>query len=456
MKKLNSRRQFLKSAGLFTMTLLTTSCTEIAGISKKSSKKANIIIFLSDDHGYYDTGCYGNKVVRTPNIDKLADEGLKFNLALTPTAMCSPSRSAMYTGLYPHRNGCHKNHSSIKPGVKTLPDYLKPLNYRVALAGKRHIKPIKQFGFEYMGLNFGQIKNFMKSCTDNPFCLIMTPPLPHAPAGGYTKGTTYDPKEIPLPIYLVDTPELRQCRSHYYDLITKTDDMFGKTMDIVENLNLKDDTMLIYTSDHGAGFQFEKWTCYDGGLKVPFVVRWPGVVKASTQTDAMISFVDVVPTLIEIAGGTVPDDLDGKSFLDVLKGKTNEHHEFIFGTHTTEGIKEGRIYPIRSVRTKTYKYIRNLNPDGKFTNLITERPRAGWASWKEVAKHDSFAARQVRFYQKRGAEELYYICTRPYEIYNIAEIPFHEEVKNSLSKKLDEWMKQQGDRGLEAELDDKE
>ncbi|MBA7613629.1 Ulvan-active sulfatase [subsurface metagenome] len=450
-----NRRDFLNTVGLGAASVAIQGCTSAAKqpTTDVNKSKPNIVLFLADDQGIDDVGCYGNNVVRTPNIDRLAEEGLQFKLAFTPTAMCSPSRSALYTGLYPHRNGCHPNHSSIKPGIKSLPHYLKPLGYRIALAGKTHIKPREQFPFEYMRLRPERIEKFMTLAKDKPFCLVVASHEPHGPhkQGGYKPG------QIPVPPYKLDTPQTRQQLANYYTDIDLLDKEVGGILGLLKKHNLEQNTLFVYASDHGYNI-FAKWSCYDAGLHVPFIVRWPGKVKPGTITDAMVSFVDVLPTFIEAAGGKPPGDIDGRSFLPVLLRRKKKHHDAIFGAHTTRGIISGRAYPIRSVRTRTHKYIRNLNPEGMFQCVsthgrnYTELNDGVWGSWKEKARTDTFAAERVRMYQHRPAEELYDLTKDPYELKNIADDPAQQKLFTSLRKKLDAWMKQQGDRGMEAEM----
>lgn len=450
-----NRRDFLNTVGLAAASVAIQGYTSAAKqpTTEVNKSKPNIVLFLADDQGIDDVGCYGNNVIRTPNIDQLAKEGLRFNLAFTPTAMCSPSRSALYTGLYPHRNGCHPNHSSIKPGIKSLPHYLKPLGYRVALAGKTHIKPREQFPFEYMGLKDERIEKFMTLAKDKPFCLVVASHEPHGPhkQGGYKPG------QIPVPPYKVDTPQTRQQLANYYTDIDLLDKEVGGILGLLKKHNLEQNTLFVYTSDHGYDI-FAKWSCYDAGLHVPFIIRWPGKVKAGTVTDAMVSFVDVVPTFIEAAGGKPPGDIDGRSFLPVLLGRKKKHCDVVFGAHTTRGIISGRAYPIRSVRTRTHKYIRNLNPEGMFQCVsthgrnYTEISDGVWGSWKKKAGTDAFVAERVRVYQHRPAEELYDLTKDPHELKNIAADPAQQKLLASLRKKLDAWMKQQGDGGMEAEM----
>ncbi len=450
-----NRRDFLRAMSLGAASQVIHGCTGAANqhTSSTGNGKPNMVLFLADDQGIDDVGCYGNNVIRTPNIDRLAEEGLRFKLAFTAAAMCSPSRSALYTGLYPHRNGCHPNHSSIRPGVKTLPQYLKPLGYRVGLAGKTHIKPREQFPFEYMGSRPEQIEKFIVSSKAQPFCLVVASNEPHGPH----KQGGYKPQEVPVPPYKVDTAETRKQYADYYTDIDLLDMEVGRVLGLLKRHNLEENTLFVYASDHGYGI-FAKWSCYEAGLHVPFIVRWPGKVKPGTVTDAMVSFVDVLATFVEAAGGKPPRDIDGRSFLPVLLGREKKHHDFIFGAHTNRGIISGKAYPIRSVRTGTHKYIRNLNHQGMFQCVsthgrdYTEINNGVWGSWKQKGKTDAFAAKRVKMLQYRPAEELYDLRKDPHELNNLADNSAQQKILASLRQKLDAWMKQQGDLAMEAEM----
>ena len=346
------------------------------------------------------------------------------------------------------RNGAYPNHSKVRPGVKSMPAYLSKLGYRVALAGKTHIGPREQFPFEYVKRE--AIGRFLADVGPSPFCLVFATNDPHLP---WAKNTDYEPKDFTVPPYLVDLPETRAAMADYYTDVTNMDQEVGQALDALEEAGRDDDTLVVYTSDQGAQFPFGKWTCYDTGLRVPFLLRWPGQIEGGTTSDAMVHFVDVLPTLVELAGGSPPNDLDGRSFADVLRGKTAKHHDAVFGVHTTLGIIAAtEPYAIRSVRTDRYHYLRNLNHDGAFYNVLIAKDKMYWPAWVEQAKTDSHAAGLVERYQRRPAEELYDVEKDPYELNNLAGDPALQGVKAELAKQLDQWMQQQGDEGVATEL----
>ena len=191
------------------------------------ARRPNIVMVLSDDHTKTDTGCYGSKAVKTPNIDRLATEGMRFRSAFAATAMCVPSRATLYTGLYPMRHGAWPNHSRVHDKMRSLPHYLKPLGYRVAVAGKTHFRPRECFPFEILcspaevttkDLRLAAVDRFLAGLKGAPCCLFVCTSDPHVP---WPEQSEYDPKNVALPPYLVDTPATRKWMARYYSEVSR-------------------------------------------------------------------------------------------------------------------------------------------------------------------------------------------------------------------------------------------
>ena len=434
--------------------------------AKTASERPNIFMLFTDDVTVWDHGCYGNSGVDTPRIDQLAREGLKFNHALTPTPMCTPSRSAMYTGLYPFRNGAHPNWSKVKPGTKSLAHYMSSLDYRVLLFGKVHMWPKESFPFEHYPDDFGgssggggpgpDMRRILADPGDKPLCVFCTKFGAHAfwPTNPYG----YDPSRVNIPAYHVDTPETRKMRACYYSAIHGLDDAVGNILDLLDETGQSNKTLFIYAADHGTGWPHERQNLYDNGIKIPFIARWPGRIKPDTETNALISLVDIAPTFIEIAGGDVDpvvsrcggQPLDGKSFLPVLLGEKDKHHDAVYGA-ISWAIMDA--YPMRCVRTKRYKYIYNIDWRYEYPSMwagldyAKQYCKPVWDSWVERAKTDAHAADRIRAELYRPEEELYDIQTDPYEMKNLAGDPAHRETLLGLRRKVRDWMAQQGDDG---------
>ena len=424
-------------------------------VTAKTSRP-NILIVIADDLNKDCVGVYGNKDVKTPNIDHLAREGMRFNLAFTSTAMCAPTRQQMYTGLYPVKSGAYPNHSKVKPGTKSLVHYLKALGYRVGLSGKRHFGPPGSFPFEQLSnkVNPSAIREFVNRDENQPFCLVVTSSSPHVPWNS-GDASQYNPSKLNVPPYLVDTKEMRLSLTRYYGEITDLDREVGLCMKILKNAQQIKNTAMIFTTEQGAQYPGCKWTCYENGLNVGFIVRWPGVVKPGSVTDAMIHYVDVVPTLIEMAGGKAIYGLDGRSFLGVLQGKTIHHNTVTYGVHTQMNAigSPPTGYAVRSVRDEKWKYIINLNHKVTYNNALTKNDKENyWASWLREAKTNPGAARLVERYLNRPPEELYDLSKDPYELNNLAEEEIYSKLKDRLREQLQDWMASQGDQGQATEL----
>ncbi len=287
--------------------------------------------------------------------------------------------------------------------------------------------------------------------SNTPFCLFACSNEPHSP---WNKGdaSRYPPAGIKLPPYFVDTPATRQAMSNYLAEISYFDGQVGMILDRLKQHRLADNTLVIVTSEQGSSFPFGKWTCYDTGLQTAIIARWPDRIPPGTISQAMIEYVDVLPTFVEAAGSNPPPALEGRSLLPVLTGKATEHKQHVFGIHTTRGINNGSDYfGIRSVRGRRFKYVLNLTPEVTFRNACTNAKV--FQSWKAVVQNDQDAADKVRRYQHRPAEELFDMNQDPYEWSNLADDPKHAQIKADLKRQLAAWMSDQGDLGQQTELE---
>ena len=263
----------------------------------QADERPNLLLFLADDMTYTDVGCFGNPDVRTPNIDRLAKQGLRLTRCYNSAPTCSPLRQSLFTGLYPVRNGAHPNHSRVHEGVKSLPHHLRPLGYRVGLVGKRHEAPASAFPFEQLGGRHGdggrtpagadlpldRAKAFMARDDGQPWCLVVASNQPHTP---WNRGdaSVYPPEKLTVPPYLVDTKRLREGLSKYYAEISYMDQQVGEVVDILREMKQAENTVILWLSEQGSQLPFGKWTCYDMGIHAAAVVRRRSrlVVEASS------------------------------------------------------------------------------------------------------------------------------------------------------------------------------
>lgn len=416
-----------------------------------AQNKPNIVIYLADDQGQTDSSVYGAKVLQTPTVDKLAKAGLTFNNAFIASPACAPSRAALLTGLMPARNGAEANHTYPKSGTVVLTRKLQESGYKVLGFGKvAHDKMNKECGFDFYSEPRVNLYNhvseyFRNNDTKQPVCLLVGDRRAHVP---WTTKNIYDPGKLKLPSYFIDTKETRQHWAAYYSDITGLDDEMGKIYQLARE-KFGDNFIFIYSADHGGQWPFGKWNLYDAGIKVPLIVVWPGHIAPDTRTNAMVSWIDIFPILLDLTGSKMPADLDGKSFRKVLDGKSDKFRKYIYTTHT--GDEKMNVYPIRSVRDNRFKYIRNLHPDTYHSNHsdILRKPNAGayWDSWDEAAQADPKAAALIQKYFVRPAEEFYDIQNDPDEQINLIDCTTYQKQINQMRKLLSEWMKDQGDLG---------
>ncbi|WAJ71795.1 sulfatase family protein [Catenovulum adriaticum] len=427
-------------------------------------KQPNFLIFISDDLTFRDIGVYGNPDVKTPNLDAFAKQGLKFNQAFSSSAMCAPTRMELYSGLQPVRSGAHPNHGAAYEGTRSLPNYLRPLGYRVALMGKRHEAPHASFSFEYLGgkhgdtkqsqidLNLKLAERFFKE-TDQPWALIVATNQPHTPWFRGDK-SAYLPESLTVPDYLVDTIETRRALSAYYAEITYMDQQFGTIMNMLEESGEANNTLAIYLSEQGSNFPFAKWTLYDNGHRAAALMRWPNNINREQETEAIIQYADIVPTLIEAAGGdTTNIPLDGKSLLGVISNPAKTHRQYAYAVQTTKGIYSGSdSYPIRTIRSNTYRLVWNLNHQQAFSNTVVKQggPSGTLNSW---LKKDELALARANAYSQRPEFELYDVKQDPYELTNLAGKKELSHIQEKLFNELKAWMAQQGDKGVMTEAD---
>ncbi|QDT84166.1 sulfatase-like hydrolase/transferase [Gimesia chilikensis] len=415
--------------------------------------RPDMVIFLSDDHTWRDSSVYGSPDIKTPNMDRLAAQGMTFNNAFVASPSCAPSRAALLTGLYPANNGAEPNHSRPRVEIKKLPAYLQELGYEVVSFGKvGHYKQTPEYGFD-IARHFRYhedvaihkaIEWLQQRDSNRPLCLFVGTNWPHVPWP--EEIGDIDPAALQVPPHHVDTPVTREWRAKYMAAIQTMDRELGQVYDVARQ-KLGDDVFFLHTSDHGAQWPFGKWNLYDEGIRTPLIVSWPGQIKPGVRTDAMASWIDILPTLIDVAGGTPPDSIDGRSLLPVLKGETTTHREVIFTTHSGDG--DNNVYPMRAARTLDgWKYIRNLHPEFRFTSHVTNaRAKNGyWDSWVQKAITDPQARQKVRRYLERPDEELYQVNTDPYEQQNRVNEPEQAERLRILRQQVDDWLAETGDQ----------
>lgn len=450
----------------------------------KDRTMPNIILIVSDDHGTGDLGCYGNEAIRTPNLDRLASEGVRFNNAYATTASCSASRSVILTGLYNHANGQfghmhHYHHFSAFDHVQSLPVLLQELGgYRTGRIGKYHLAPESIFHFQEVikgnSRNPVEMANntlsFMSA--DEPFFLYFCTSDPHRSGetlpgdlganrfgnkdAGYdgVKQVQYDPSEVIVPAYLPDTQQTREELAQYYQSVTRVDQGVGQLFENLQQLKKWDNTIIIYISDNGIAFPGAKTTVYQPGLNLPLIVKNTDQKLAGSVSDDLVNWADLTPTILDLAGvlpkaesrldsiyaggsskwdNTANQTFHGSSFKDVLQGEPSDERKEVFASHTFHEIT--MYYPMRVVITDRYKLIWNIAYQLPFPHATDL-----WAAstWQATLKSEAqvYGPRTTTEYTFRPEYELYDLQSDPFESQNLAGEEQYRETLNAMIRKI--------------------
>ncbi|MDR2473746.1 MAG: sulfatase [Tannerella sp.] len=427
-----------------------------------AADKTDVVVIMADDLATNEIGCYGGRNISTPNIDRLAAEGIRFTNNYASCTMSVPIRASLYTGLYPARHGSFQNHKTSFANIKSITSYLPDVGYRVGRTGKRHTTPHKVYQFEeipgfevdcvYPSANYttAGIRDFITS-SEQPYCLFVCSTNPHVP---WTEGdrTKIDPDKIVLPPNFVDNSETRRLYRDFLAEITALDEQVGAVLKMLEETGRLDKTLVIFLGEQGPQFPFGKWTCYAFGQHSALIARYPAKIKANTVSDAIVQYEDITPTIIDLAGGTPIANIDGRSFLPVLYGQAKEHRQWAYGIHNN--IPEGTAYPIRSIQDKRFKLILNLTPDVPYFEkhmMDVKNKEQVWASWTASSARDNVSGDIVNRFVHRPAVELYDLETDPWELHNLAADNRYAARITEMKAELLKWMEQQKDRGAEMD-----
>ena len=402
-------------------------------------------------------GCYGDRVARTPNVDRLAAEGCRYPNAFTTTPVCAPNRSAVITGMYPTSVGTHHmrtthTHAAC-PGlptpygavvphfVKCFSEYLRAAGYYCTNNEKTDYQfepPLTAWDACVEGAHWRDREG------DQPFFAVFNPESTHESGMWEEEGEPEtDPEAVELPPYLPDTLECRKALARQYDHIAQNDALLGELLQQLEEDGLADNTIVFHWSDHGEGLPRSKRWLYDTGLRVPLIVRWPGRLAPGSVDGRLVSMIDLGPTVLSLTGTPIPYHMQGQPFL----GPHAVEREYVFATRDRYDTSYDMV---RGVRGRRYKYLRNYRP---------ELPRMLWVAYRnrhpimrEIWRrylHDELEGPQKWFAEtSRPIEELYDTAADPYELTNLANDPQHLSVLERMRRALDDWRAEVGDLGV--------
>ncbi|MDP6424956.1 MAG: sulfatase [Planctomycetota bacterium] len=441
-------------------------------------QRPNLLLITADDLNCDSVGAFGSTVAgTTPNIDRLAKEGMRFTRAHVTIAVCQPCRAVWMTGRYPHRSGGHGFHKLTKKNVPILPGLLREAGYRVGILGKvKHSTPYASFRWDYAydQKDLGQGRNpklyaeragkFFKGAAQakRPFFLMANSHDPHRPFNGndrkivYAKGEGaarpsrgFSPEEIKVPGFLADLPAVRREIAEYMSSVRRCDDTVGALLGALEDSGLAESTVVVFLSDHGMALPFAKTNCYLHSTRTPLIVRWPERVKAGEEDrDHFVAGIDLLPTLLEIAGVAVPEGIDGTTFATLLKGEKEPGRDAVFTQfHATSG---ARAYPMRAVVTERYLYVFNTWADGKTVFRNESQNGRTMRAMRAAASTDSRIRGRVDLFLHRTVEELYDLERDPDALDNLAGREQHAQAQMRMRDRLRKWMRQTEDPALAA------
>ncbi|MFZ5823549.1 MAG: sulfatase [Bacillota bacterium] len=409
-------------------------------------KRPHILMIISHDTGRH-LGCYG-AAVRTPNLDRLAAEGIRFEQNFCVAAQCSPSRGSLMTGRYPHKNGliglAHLGWSMNEDEV-CLPQYLTQAGYETHLFGFQHEVPkgrVERLGYQHFHPtphNFIHevaplVEEFLAARAagaDEPPLFLMVGVEETHRNFAQPIYTPDDPAEVVVPPYLPDAPGVREDLAWFQGTVKALDEGVGRILKALADAGLAEETLVVYTTDHGIAFPRAKGMSYDPGLETALIMRWPGRIQPGTVQRRMITHLDFLPTLLEAVGAPRPQNLDGESYLPLLGGGECQTRDSFF----LEMTWHDRYNPHRGIRTERFKYIRNFDPDATLVYVPLD-----------IHSGPAGTALPPSFYDKtRPVEELYDLANDPLEQQNLAGDAAYAEVLADLRMRVQRWMEQTND-----------
>ena len=425
----------------------------LAACGTDSSDRPNIVILIADDLGWNDVGAYGNRVVRTPNIDALASQGLKFNNAFLASASCSSSRASILTGKYPQTHGLLHLHQVLPAHQQTVARLLGQVGYFTVAVGKWHLGRPALDEFDDVVVDkspsgalewVAHVRNRPK---DRPFFFWFAANDPHRPYADDEQdlGPAYAPDAIDLPPTFVEGPGGRRELAQYYAEVSRFDDYVGRVLDTLDDEGVLDNTIVIVMSDNGRPFHLAKMHLVDAGTKTPFVVGWRGKIRRAADVDALVSSVDLAPTLLAIAGAPIPAEIDGRSFANVLEDPTAEHRDYVFLSRNWHA----RNAHERAVRSKDFLYKQNQFPGYGDCHRSQYSTSPGFRELRSAyLAGDLDPSWDSCFAATRSSEELIDVRA-PLPFTNLVDDPRYVDVSRRMSRVLRDWRARTADPDYE-------
>jgi N-sulfoglucosamine sulfohydrolase len=427
----------------------------------QAGERPNILLIVSEDNGP-ELSCYGDPYVRTPHLDRLASEGVRFDRAFVAQAGCSPSRASFLTGLYPHQHGqvglATWGFRLYRDDIPNVPRSLSEAGYRTGLIGKLHVNPESAFPFEFSRIPTGNFErrnlgDYARHAAefiaagDAPFFLSVNYPDAHGPWLRQVDGLPpepLDPEDVrPLPAFGVDTPHVRESIANHYNCMMRLDSLIGDLLAALERSGKGGDTLVVYIGDHGADMLRGKRTCYEGGLRIPLIIRWPGHGPAGQIRSELVSTIDLAPTFLAVADAAPIEGLPGTSLVPLVAGEHPSWRTNLFAEFHTHAAAPN-FYPQRSVRNSRFKLIENLLP-GEVNPGVAFTFREFDTAQTAIEAGPAEVRDAYRLMERPPRYELYDLEVDPSEFHNLADDPAHAVVCAELAAALTAWRQETAD-----------
>ena len=456
-------RSFVPPGARVLNTLLMLLALSALAVEASAARRPNFVICIADDVSWNDFGCYGNPAARTPRIDDLAKNGLRFTEAYLTASSCSPSRSSIITGRYPHNLGpAAELHQPIDAGIPWLPAVLREHGYYTAVVGKNHMtRENANVGSETWDLidggvvpgNHGAESKWVQTIEQRPkgkpffFWFASLDAHRAWDADGEWVESNYGPKHRPddvrVPPFLVDDAATRNDLASYYNEITRFDYFVGRVVDALRAQGLLDNTLLLVLADNGRPFPRAKTRLHDSGMKTALVAHWPaGIAQGGSSSSSLVSVIDVAPTCLELAAVASPPTFQGVSFAPILRDPLAVTRRHAFSEHNWHDYEAHG----RSVRSDGWLYIRNARPQLAWQGPADSVRSPSHESLKAARDANRLKPPQADvFLAPRPSEELYFTADDPDQLRNLAADPAGAAMKARLSALLDRWIDETGD-----------
>jgi N-sulfoglucosamine sulfohydrolase len=421
---------------------------QAADKSQKSFESfPNFILFITDDISWDDLGCYGSKVAKTPHLDQMAKDGMRFNNAYLSISSCSPSRCSIISGRYPHNTGAAELHTTLPADQPVFPEALQAAGYYTVLSGKHHMGKAVDRGFNKVSGGKGPGKEedwvpiLKERPKDKPFFFWFASSDAHRGWKINKDAPTYKPEEVEVPPYLYDGPVTRKDLAAYLHEVSRTDYYMGQLRKELKKQGIEKDTYIIYMADNGRPFPRCKTRLYDSGIRTPFLIARPGTIKPAV-TDSLISSIDISATILELAGAKKDERIQGVSFAAILQNPKATVRDYVFAEHNWHVFQAHE----RMVRWRDWVLIRNGYPERQ--NLCMEGDPshpAGAELWKMEAAGKLNKDQRDIFLKPRPTLELYDLRTDPHQLRNLIANKKHAPMLSDLIRVLDLWAEDTGD-----------